>query len=80
MKLTPGKSIHFQENSGKNSKIIIICFTISLSLSSRTCAIVSTQGTYEADHISLLRDSTMSFVLNFCFLYILLQSNRKISY
>ena len=32
-----------------------------------TCATMSTQATYGTDHISLLRDSTMSNALNFCF-------------
>ena len=35
-------------------------------------AIMSVQVTYETDHISSLRDSTMSNALNFCFLCILL--------
>ena len=37
-----------------------------------TCAIMSTQVTYEIDHVSLLKDSTISSALNFCFLCILL--------
>ena len=37
-----------------------------------TCAIMSVQITYESHCVSLLRDSTMSNVLNFCFLCILL--------
>ena len=32
-----------------------------------TCAIMSTKVTYEIDHIYLLRDSTISNALNFCF-------------
>ena len=32
-----------------------------------TCAIMSTQVTYETDHNSLLRDPTMSNALSFCF-------------
>ena len=32
------------------------------------CAIMSIQVTYESDHIFLLRNSTMSNALNFCFL------------
>ena len=32
-----------------------------------TCAIMSTQVTYEIDHVSLLHDSTISSALNFCF-------------
>ena len=32
-----------------------------------TCATMSVQVTYETDHISLLCDSTVSNVLNFCF-------------
>ena len=32
-----------------------------------TCAIISTQVTYEIDHISLLQNSTISSALNFCF-------------
>ena len=31
---------------------------------------MSTQVTYEIDHISLLRDSTISSVLNFCFFFV----------
>ena len=34
-----------------------------------TCAIMSTQVTYENDHISLLQDSTISSALNFSFMY-----------
>ena len=33
-----------------------------------TCAIMSAKVTHEFDYISLLRDSTMSSALNFCFL------------
>ena len=36
-----------------------------------TCAIMSTQVTYEIDHISLLQGSTISNALHFCFLCIL---------
>ena len=36
-----------------------------------TCAIMSVQVTYEMDHMRLLRDSTISSALNFCFLCIL---------
>ena len=32
-----------------------------------TCAIMSAQVTYETDHFSVLRHSTMSGALNFCF-------------
>ena len=32
-----------------------------------TFAIMSTQVTYEIDHVVLLRDSTISSALNFCF-------------
>ena len=43
-----------------------------------TCAITSAQvkksntyqRTYEIDHVSLLRDSTTSSALNFCFFYV----------
>ena len=31
-----------------------------------TCAIMSIQTIYEIDHISLLKDSTISSALNFC--------------
>ena len=41
---------------------------------------MSTQVTYETDHNSLLRESTMSSALNFCFLYTSLQSKSKRSY
>ena len=37
-----------------------------------TYAIMSTEVTYETDHISLLCDSAMSSAPNFCFLCILL--------
>ena len=40
---------------------------------------MSTQVTYEIDHVSLLKYSTTSSALNFCFLCILLWSKRKIS-
>ena len=36
-----------------------------------TCDIMSTQVTYEIDHVSLLKDSKISSALNFCFLCIL---------
>ena len=56
-------------------KIIIIqSFRISTSKNKNadhrvkeTCAIWLIQVTYEAEHISLLRDSAMSNALNFCF-------------
>ena len=35
-----------------------------------TCAIMSTQVTYETDLFFLLQNSTISSALNFCFLYI----------
>ena len=35
---------------------------------------------YKSNHFSLLRDSTMSSALSFCFLSVLLQPKRKISY
>ena len=38
----------------------------------KTFAIMSTQVTYEINHISLLQNSTISNALNFCFLCILL--------
>ena len=41
---------------------------------------MSTQVTYEIDHISLLRDSKISSALNFCFWYVLLLSKRKKSH
>ena len=34
----------------------------------KTCAIMSTQVTYENNHIYLFHDSTMSSALSFCFL------------
>ena len=37
-----------------------------------TCAIMSIQTTYEIDHISHLKDSTISSALNFCIFCILL--------
>ena len=37
-----------------------------------TCVIISTETTYEENHISLLCDSTTSSAPNFCFLCILL--------
>ena len=59
--------------------IIILSFRVSTSKNKNadhrveeTCAIWSIQVTYETDQISLLRDSTMSNALNFCFLSILL--------
>ena len=43
-----------------------------------TCAIMSTQVTYETDHISVLCHPIMSSTVNFCLLWILLRSKRKI--
>ena len=37
----------------------------------KTCAIMSTQVTYEINHIPLLSDSIISSALNFCFICIL---------
>ena len=42
-----------------------------------TCAIMPTKVTYEIDHISLLRDSTIPRALKFCFLCILSLSKIK---
>ena len=56
--------------------IIILCFWVGTSKNKNidhgakeTCAIMSTQVTYENDHISLLQDSTISSALNFSFMY-----------
>ena len=61
------------------SKIIILSFRVSTSNNENTdhqvketCAIRSMHVTYETDHISLLRDSTVSNVRNVCFLSILM--------
>ena len=43
-------------------------------------AIMSTQVTYEVDHLPLLCDSTISSALKLCFLCILLQPKRKRSH
>ena len=67
--------------------IIILSFRISPSKNKNddhqvkeTCGIRSIQVIYETNLISLLRGSTMSNALNFCFLCILLYSERKKSY
>ena len=59
--------------------IIILSFKVGTSKNKNidhevqdTCAIISTQVTYETDHISLLCDSTKSGALNFYFLCIFL--------
>ena len=59
--------------------IITLSFRVGISKNENidwwlkeTYAIMSTQVTYETNHISLLCDSMMSRVPNFCFLYILL--------
>ena len=64
--------------------IIILCFRVGTSKNKNidhgakeTCAIMSTQVTYENDHISLLQDSTISSALNFSLSCILLYSKRK---
>ena len=61
------------------SKIIILSFRVSTSNNENTdhqvketCAIRSMHVTYETDHISLLRDSTVSNARNVCFLSILM--------
>ena len=59
--------------------IMILSFRVGTSKNTNiehrvkeTCDIMSTQVTYyEIDHISLLRNSTISSALNFCFLCIL---------
>lgn len=62
-------------------KITIIFFALKAGTSKKN---IDHQGkeicAYESDHISLLYDSTVPSVLNFCFLSILLQSKRKRSY
>ena len=45
-----------------------------------TCAIMSTQFTYEIGHIFWLWDTTISGALNFCFLCVLSLPKRKRSY
>ena len=57
-------------------KIIFLSFRVSISKNKnadhrvkQTCAIRSIKATYEIDHISLLRDSTMSSALNFCYVF-----------
>ena len=59
---------------GRSVGKIILSFRISTSKNKdadhrvkETCAIWLIQVTYEAEHISLLRDSAMSNALNFCF-------------
>ena len=54
--------------------IIILSFRISISKNKnidhgvkQSCAIISTQVTYELNHISVLGHSTISSALNFCF-------------
>ena len=60
-------------------KITILSFRVGMSKNKNidhqvkeTFAIISTQVTYEINHISLLCDSVMSHTSNFCFLSILL--------
>ena len=67
-----------------NKIIIILSFRVGTSENKHidhgvkeTCAIMSTQVTYEIDYISLLWDSTIPNALSFCFLCILLGSKRK---
>ena len=59
--------------------IIFLSFTVGTSKNKsthdgvkETCAIMSTQVTYEIDHVSLIQDSTIRRALNSCFLFILL--------
>ena len=63
---------------GSVGKIIIIILSFRVSISKNenidhgveeTCAIMSTKIAKEIDHISLLRDSTISRALNFWFFY-----------
>ena len=66
---------------GQSGELIIIILNFRVSTSKNknadhrvkgTCAICSIQVTYETEHISLFRDSTMSSPLNICFLCVLL--------
>ena len=68
-------------------KIIVILLSVGVGTTKNknidngvkgTSVIMSTQVTYEIDHISLLQDSKISSVLNFCFWYVL--SKRKKSH
>ena len=70
-------------------KIIVILLSVGVGTTKNknvdngvkgTSVIMSTQVTYEIDHISLLQDSKISSVLNFCFWYVLLLSKRKKSH
>ena len=62
---------------GKIIIIIILRFRVCKSGNKNTDHRRKETCSYQNDHISLFCDSTMSSVLNFCFLSILLQSKRK---
>ena len=76
-----------QENYfGSVGKIIVINLSFWVDTSKNgnidhrvkeTCAIISTQVTYEIDHISLFQDSTISSALNFCFLCVFYCNLKK---
>ena len=52
------------QSVGKVIKIL----SLKVGIVKEPCDIMSTEVTYETDHISVLCHSTMSSVLNFCFL------------
>ena len=65
-------SKHWEQSGQLVSKIIIIILRVHISKNKNidhrgkeTCVIMSTQVTYETNHISLLRGSTMLSAVNY---------------